>query len=432
MQKIPEKKFDRIAFAEASFVKIMNLVCLISAILALLSAYIGRDVPAYTISLLSLAGIFIVSLLFNLNSKISVTRYFVPLATTAWIVYMCIAFGSELGTQNYLVIALVALAIFAKNKTYSATSITVIVIMAVFVNMHQRHQAPVFPLPAAADFLFGVNVFMPLLIISLICWNVLRDSAKSQAIIEQQKQELTDSNHFKDKVLSIIGHDMRSPFISAKGLIQLLENELISREEKGSIIKELNADIDLSLQTLDNILSWASQAYYGAIVHTKANKEPLDIYALVQNTISSFSYLARQKDIELVNLAPPSSLFLGDREQISFVLRNLTSNALKFSHMGHCITYDALEDNDKLIISVNDQGGGMTKDMLSSLFQISTRFSKEGTAKEKGSGLGLIFCKEFIANNGGELWIESKPEQGTTVYFSLLRNQPPRSAQFYS
>lgn len=423
MQKIPEKTLDRIAFAEKSFVKIMNLVCLISASLALLSAFVGRDADAYVISLLSLAGIFIVSLLLNLNSKISVTRYFVPLATTAWIVYMCIAFGSELGTQNYLVIALVALSIFAKNRTYSATSISVIVIIAVFINIYQRHYAPIYPLPEATNFLFAMNVFTPLVIISLICWNVLKDSIKSQAIIEQQKQELTDSNHFKDKVLSIIGHDMRSPFNSAKGLIHLLENELLTKEEKESVLKELNADIDLSLQTLDNILNWASQAYYGAIMNAKANIEHLDIGALVQYTISSFSYLAKQKDIGLVNSIPPRSFVLGDREQVSFVLRNLTSNALKFSRIGHCITYNALQDNGKLIISVNDQGGGMTKDMLSSLFQISTRFSKEGTAKEKGSGLGLIFCKEFIVNNGGDLWIESEPDQGTTVYFSLLTGQ---------
>lgn len=422
MQEISEKKFDRIAFAEKSFVKVMNLVCLISAILALLSALVGRDSNAYVISLISLAGIFMMSLLFNLNSKISVTRYFVPMATTAWIVYMCIAFGAELGTQNYLVIALVALSIFSKNKRYSATSILVIVIMAVFINVYQRYQAPIFPLPQAVDFLFAVNVFTPLFIISLICWNVLKDSTKSQAIIEQQKQELADSNQFKDKVLSIIGHDMRSPFNSVKGLIHLLENELLTKEEKDSLLKELNADIELSLQTLDNILSWASQAYYGTILNTKANRERLDMHALVQHTISSFSYLAKQKDIGLINSISPSSQVLGDKEQITFVLRNLTSNALKFSHMGHRITYNAMQDNGKLILSVSDQGGGMTKDMLSSLFQISTRFSKEGTAKEKGSGLGLIFCKEFISNNGGELWIESEPDQGTTVYFSLHRN----------
>lgn len=422
MQEIPKKTFDRLAFAEKSFIKVMNLVCLISATQALISAFIGRDADAYVVCMVSLSGVFVVSLLLNLNSRISVTRYFLPLATTAWIIYMCIAFGAELGTQNYLVIALVALSIFAKNRIYSATSILVIVIMAVFINSYQRHHPPMYPLPEATNFLFAVNVFTPLVIISLICWNVLKDSTKSQAIIELQKQELTDSNQFKDKVLSIIGHDMRSPFNSAKGLIHLLENELLTKEEKDTVLRELNADIDLSLQTLDNILSWASQAYYGAIMNTKANIERLDIYALVQNTISSFNYLAKQKDIGLVNSISPSSFVLGDREQVSFVLRNLTSNALKFSHMGHCITYNALQDNGKLIISVNDQGGGMTKDMLSALFQISTRFSKEGTAKEKGSGLGLIFCKEFIVNNGGDLWIESEPDQGTTVYFSLRHN----------
>lgn len=421
MQGVPGKTFDRIAFAEKSFVKVMNLVCLISAILALLSAFIGRDSDAYVVSLVMLAGIFIISFLFTLNSKIEVTRYFVPLATTVWICCMCIAFGSELGTQNYLVIDLVALSIFAKNRRYRVTSILIIATMAVFINLYQRYHAPLFPLPAAANFLFAINVLTPLVIISLICWNVLKDAAKSQEIIEQQKQELADSNQFKDKVLSIIGHDMRSPFNSAKGLIYLLENELLTTAEKNTVLRELNADIDLSLQTLDNLLGWASQAYYGTVLNTKANKKHLDIYALVEKTISSFNYLAQQKNIDLVNSIPPSNFILGDFEQVSFVLRNLTSNALKFSHKGKKITFNALPASDRLIISINDQGRGMTKDMLSSLFQISTRFSKEGTAKEKGSGLGLILCKEFILNNNGDIWIESEPDQGTTVYFSLLR-----------
>ena len=421
MQTANGATFDGIAFARKSYVKVMNIVCMVSAALALLSAYVGRDSTPYCLSHIGLAGIFLFSLLFYLVFKFSLARYFVPAATTVWILYMCIAFGSSLGNQNYLAIALVAFAVFSKKGWYRIMGIAVIVITSLFVNMYQRYHPPFYDVPKAADFLLIINIITPMIIIVLMCWNLMKDVSKAQKIIEQQKQALSDSNQFKDKLLSIIGHDMRSPFYSAKGLIQLMENEQLTKEESSVLLKELNSDVDLSLKTLDNILIWASQSYYGSVLNTKTKTEKLDIYNLVEMNLSSFNHLANQKKVLLRNLISNGIYAHGDREQITFVIRNLTSNALKFSHQGKTIDFNAVEDKDKLIISIRDQGTGMTEQMLSSLFHISTRFSKEGTAKEKGSGLGLIFCKEFIEYNHGNLWIESKEGHGTTVYFSLLK-----------
>ncbi|MDQ8051708.1 MAG: HAMP domain-containing sensor histidine kinase [Pedobacter sp.] len=422
MQKKSAITFDRIAFAKKSFLKVMNLVSIVSAILALLTACIGHDSHPYAWSLIALAGIFVISLALNYSGKIVISKYLIPWTTTVWITYMCLAFGSQLGIQNYLVIALVALTIFARSKAYRLFSILTIIGLTVCINIYQRFNPPIFPLPAAIDFLFVLNVVTPLGIITLICWNVLSDATNAQALIEKQKEELLESNHFKDKVLSIIGHDMRAPFNSAKGLLLLLEREALEKDEKEKIFTEIHADIDLSLQTLDNILNWASQGYYGTVMNAKINKKQLDISKLVAKTIKSFSHLAKQKNVELINAIEPSNLVWGDLEQVSFVLRNLTSNALKFSHTGQQVTFAISHDSsEKLVISISDEGQGMTQEMVSSLFKINSRFSKEGTAKEKGSGLGLIFCKEFAFNNNGDLWIESRPDQGTTAYFALQR-----------
>jgi two-component system, sensor histidine kinase and response regulator len=421
MQAAHGATFDGIAFARKSYVKVMNIVCMVSASLALLSAYIGRDSVPYFFSLIGLASIFLFSLFYYLIFKFSLARYFVPIATTLWISYMCIAFGSGLGNQNYLVIALVAFAVFSKEGWYRVTGISAILAIALFVNIYQRYYLPLYDMPKAADFLFVINIITPMIIIVLMCWNLMKDVSKAQKIIEQQKQSLSDSNQFKDKLLSIIGHDMRSPFYSAKGLIQLMENDLLTKTERESLLKELHADVDMSLKTLDNILNWASQSYYGSVLNTKTKTEHLNIYEMVEMTISSFHHLAAQKGVVLRNLIAPATIAWGDREQIIFIIRNLTSNALKFSREGQGIDFDVVEDKGKLIFSVKDQGIGMNEQMLSSLFHIATRFSKEGTAKEKGSGLGLIFCKEFIEYNNGNLWIESKEGHGTTVYFSLLK-----------
>ncbi len=415
---------DDVAFTEKSRIKVINLVCGISSVLALFSAYIGRDSLPYAISLVVLSAIFILALLLNLNRRSTLAKYFVPLATTIWITYMCIAFGYRLGTQNYLVIALVALAIYATNKTYRAISILVIILTAISVNLYQVYNPPVYPLPELTGLLSVINVLTPLVIISMICWNVIADAARSYSIISRQKRDLADSNQFKDKVLSILGHDMRTPFNSAKSLLYLLENKSLSAEEHKQVMSQLHADIDLSLQTLDNILDWASQAYYGSVLKTKTQTHLIMIKAMVDTTIAGFSHLATQKQISLLSEIKHGTTLAADPQQLAFVLRNLTSNALKFSHPGQAVTFTSQEKDDMVVISIKDQGLGMEPQQLNSLFKIETRSSLQGTAKEKGSGLGLIFCKEFIENNGGELWIQSELGKGTLASFALPKHLP--------
>lgn len=410
-------------FLDKSRSKIIDLVCLISAILTLLSAFIGRDSHAYAISLAGLSAIFIASLVFRLNAKPKFGKFFIPIATTIWIFYMCLCFGKELAHQNYLIIALVAMAIYGKNKKIKIFSVISFVAVAVAINLFQQQNSAIFPLPKYTPFLSTINVINPLVITAVMCWKMVKNVNRSYRIIVKQKSEITASSQFKDKVLSVLGHDMRTPFTSAQSLLMVLENDMLTKDEKQKIIDELKSDIDHSLQTLDNIMHWGSQSYFGNVMKSKTKKETLDISEIISHTIQGFNHLANKKLIQFQNKLPKPTYVYGDQQQLSFVLRNLTSNALKFSHSNSTIVYHFTEDHQSITIGIQDQGIGMGSSTIDSLFKIETRATVKGTHNERGSGLGLILCKEFVENNSGKIWVQSEVSKGTTVHFSV--NKPP-------
>jgi signal transduction histidine kinase len=412
----PVANIERAEFVRKARARSIRIICLLSAIASTITAIVSLDSTPYFIHHVVLSCIFITGYILNHSGKLNAATKFITIASTLWIVEMCIAFGHETNNNNYLIIALVAITLFYSEGYYRIVSATSIIVLSVSIYAYQQSAPPLFELPAAITFFSYLNVVLPLIIISFICWNVIKEATANQATIQQQKDALEDALQFKDKILSIVGHDMRSPFTSAKSLIDLMDSDLLTEEERRMAFQSLRENIDVSLQTLDNILGWASQGYYGAVLKTKVKREPLNLHSMVEKVKALFSHIAEQKQITLVNDIPPTTFIEADLEQMQFVLRNLTSNALKFSFTGEQVVFRAEEDTDgKTLVSIIDRGVGMTREMVSSLFHINTRFSKEGTTNEKGSGLGLIFCKEFIENNKGEMWLESEPGKGTRV-----------------
>jgi signal transduction histidine kinase len=220
-------------------------------------------------------------------------------------------------------------------------------------------------------------------------------------------------------MLTVIGHDMRTPFVDAKGILELMADNELTENEKKSLTADLQKSVDLSLETLDNILAWATQTYYADNSESKIKPEQIDLHQVVEKIKLFFNQAALKKNIVLKNNISPATGIVADLEQISFVIRNLTANAVKFSHSNQTIIFSATEAEDKLTFSVRDEGVGMSHDALKSLFDMNRRTTMRGTANEKGSGLGLVFSKELIANHHGKLWIESTLGKGTTVCFSL-------------
>jgi len=239
---------------------------------------------------------------------------------------------------------------------------------------------------------------------------------KYEEQLESQKEELTQLNQLKDKMFSIVSHDFRSPLSSLKGALSLYTQGIVSHEEMKSLASELMEKLNTTSSMLDNLLNWAKSQLKGI----QLNPELFELWELVNENIYLTQSLADNKQILLSGDIDQTLQVFADKEMIKLVLRNLISNAVKFSAKGNRIWIEGYEKGDQIIISVNDQGIGMSEEQIQNIFTSSAN-STLGTANEKGMGLGLILCKEFIEKNNGTLWIESEKGKGSSFRFSLLK-----------
>jgi two-component system sensor histidine kinase/response regulator len=238
--------------------------------------------------------------------------------------------------------------------------------------------------------------------------------------ILQQKYELQQSNLFKSKLLSLIGHDLRDPIGSLKSYVDIY---LELHPDVDSNIKEFMNEVsgisENAFILLENLLSWA-KSQTGKIAFLP---EPNDIKVIVTDSISLLINLAKKKNISLSVDIPDNTLVYCDAELISTVVRNLVSNAIKFSFHDGTIMIGARKENqsgrDFLVVSVEDKGVGIKKENLQLLFSKDIHFTTFGTDNEKGSGLGLKICQEFVEMNGGKISVESKKNKGTVFSFTL-------------
>ena len=219
----------------------------------------------------------------------------------------------------------------------------------------------------------------------------------------EEKQEYTETlkrlNDTKDKFLSLIWHDLKSPFNSLMGYTEILKNEIdeLSIDERDIFISSIYESTRHIYNLLNDLLEF-SKFYLGLI---KINPKEINIKKLVDENFELLQGAAKQKDIKLENSINDHYVVLAEDEMISSVLRNLITNAIKFTHKGGCIRITAEADRNNLFISVADNGIGMDKETMNSIFDIVSKKSRPGTAEEEGTGLGLILTKEFIEKNGG-------------------------------
>lgn len=236
--------------------------------------------------------------------------------------------------------------------------------------------------------------------------------------LENSNAKLKVINATKDKFFSIIAHDLRSPFNAILGFSELLKEEL-NTSEKNAAIEEYSNAINESANglynLLENLLQWANNQR-GLL---KYSPEQFDLYELVQNNLGIFKLKTADKSIKLRSEIKPNTSVYGDMQMIDTVLRNLISNALKFTDYNGEVLLSAKFINELIYISVKDTGTGISKENQNKLFRIDHNFSSYGTDNEKGSGLGLILCKEFITKNGGEIWVESEIGKGSCFTVSL-------------
>jgi PAS domain S-box-containing protein len=240
---------------------------------------------------------------------------------------------------------------------------------------------------------------------------------QAENTVRKSENQLRELNAQKDKFFSIIAHDLMSPFNGILGFSELLLTEI--NEGNYADIHEYAQMIEQSskqsVELLTNLLEW-SRAHTGRIDFEPTN---IKLTELIIEHKKIFDGIAMQKSITIYSDLRDELVAYADKQMISTVLRNLISNAIKFTQAGGQITLSAKKTDAEIIVAVSDNGIGVPPNKLQKLFRIDASESTIGTNNEKGTGLGLILCREFIEKHNGKIWVESEPTQGSTFYFSL-------------
>jgi signal transduction histidine kinase len=256
-----------------------------------------------------------------------------------------------------------------------------------------------------------LNFIIPLLLIFIL-------KEVDNKIIENDNLKLTELNKNKDKFFSIIAHDLRGPLGSLQQIGELLWLNNISDEKREKLTNALYQNSKNTFSLLDNLLKWAN-ANSGLIVYEPSQ---INLQAIVLNNIRLFNAQVRLKNLQLQCNIESELFVYADFDMIDTVIRNLISNAIKFTPAGGKIeiVFDKIDEiNNTCTIAIVDNGIGINKDSQLKVFEIDNLVSTLGTDKESGTGLGLKLCKEFLTINKGTIWIESNENNGTSVFVSL-------------
>ena len=248
----------------------------------------------------------------------------------------------------------------------------------------------------------------------ILIFRDITERNKSDIILKTQSEELQNLNQLKDKMFSIIAHDLRGPIVNLKEIMSLFDQKIISEEELKSHLPLINADVKATASLLENLLFWSRTQLKGERIHpTSIN---LHLLSIVQ--VNLLSSQIQDKSLSIINNIPENAIVYADKNMVELVLRNLISNAIKYCHPNNQITLSSSIKGDFYITEIADTGVGIDKDNISKLFGMNN-FSTAGTHSEKGTGLGLLLCKEFVEKNGGKIWVRSELGKGSAFSFSL-------------
>lgn len=303
---------------------------------------------------------------------------------------------------------------------------TILHLINVFVLLIIRHNNPeiapvTYQTPTDRDIDIAVS-FSIMLVLSYATLNFIRanyDYEKSSAdkkalAIQLHNEELEKVNSEKNKLFSILSHDLRSPLNTMQSYLELLSLNMLDENEKVVAKKEL---LELTKNTSDllfNLLSWSKTQMEGVSAKLKTN----NIAEVLASTINTQHAIASQKDIRFENNIDKRLMATCDEDMLQLVVRNLLNNAIKFTPSFGKISISTTSDIDKIIIGITDDGKGIPLEQQHEIFSLKIR-STYGTNNEKGIGLGLVLCKEYIELQNGSIRFESQPDAGTTFFISL-------------
>ncbi|MEX0771313.1 MAG: HAMP domain-containing sensor histidine kinase [Balneolaceae bacterium] len=240
-------------------------------------------------------------------------------------------------------------------------------------------------------------------------------------ITKKLNQELTELNRYKDKLFSVIAHDLRNPVAGLVGLMDMIHDEFesLSAENLFEYLTTLRRNSKNTYKLLEDLLQWARSQYEQLILEPTL----LNIADTTDEVINNLANQAGEKEISLQNKISEDLWIEADENMLKTILRNLVSNAIKFSSAGDSVKIKAAKRQEEIRISIIDEGKGIKKENQNKILTKSVTYTTRGTNGEKGSGLGLDLCLDFVERHGGELQFESEPGKGSTFTVILPEKQ---------
>jgi signal transduction histidine kinase len=240
---------------------------------------------------------------------------------------------------------------------------------------------------------------------------VIGEKAKQLLV---QKKELTELNAIKNRLFSVISHDLKSPMYALRNLFQNMHRYNLPAEEVKSMVPEVLNDLNYTTGLMENLLEWSKSQMKADSVRA----QEIDVAKLVGDVIKLLRLQAEAKQVQVLNTVDRSIHVFADKDMINLVLRNLISNAVKFTPAGGTIVIGIHKHSYFAEVYVQDTGMGISEEALQKINE-NNFYTTKGTASESGTGLGLMLCKEFLAKNGGRMHIESEVGKGSTFSFTL-------------
>ena len=259
----------------------------------------------------------------------------------------------------------------------------------------------------------GIIISILLSILTLVLINTRFRASQIQML----NGKLEKLNIDKDRFISILGHDLKNPFSNILGFSEILTDEInsLNSDEIKEIAGNINKSARITNNLLEGILMWA-RTQQGSIPF---NPQNLSLSATCENILENLNPNAKAKNITISHSATEHITVFADDDMLKAILRNLVSNAIKFTNKNGAININATQTDSNVTISISDNGIGIKPNNLVKLFDISEVLSTTGTAKETGTGLGLLICKEFVGKHQGKIWVESEVGKGSDFKFTL-------------
>jgi two-component system sensor histidine kinase/response regulator len=357
-----------------------------------------------------LGGGAVVILVINSYRKFLLSRLI--LTFLASILFMIGAVFFRNGGEYYLLTNLIVIIIYFNERLYIFLISLFNCLLFIGAKIFLENSSYEYGTVSFSRVIFNISWSLLIMVLALLFFK--KEQEDYQLLIEQKNKELETLNDTKEKLFSIIAHDLRSPIGQLKNSLDLVSNEFISADAFRQISSKLSSEVDQLHSMLDNLLKWSISQFHGI----RAVPENISLTLIVEKNATLFKQSLEQKNIVLSWQLNDLSV-CADPDHLMLVIRNLVSNAIKYSYQDGNIIIRAHKKETHVLIEIADRGMGMNAEMKNAIFNTNNMVSSTGTSNEKGTGLGLKLCKEFIQKNNGEIWVDSVEGKGSTFYISL-------------